>query len=228
MTAEALAARLGHRFARPELLAAALRHSSWVAEHGGESNERLEFLGDAVLDWVVADMVFARHEGVDEGRLTDLRKSVVNAQSLAALASEIGLGDHLLLGKGEDAEGGRRKVSILSDALEAVLGALYLDAGPAEARRIVGSLLEAPVAAAMGSLDRLDPKTRLQELAARGGHGAVEYAVTGEGPDHAKVFTATVTVGGAVSGTGTGPTKKAAEQAAADVACESLRDGDDR
>lgn len=225
MTAEALAARLGHRFSRPELLEEALRHSSWVSEHGGESNERLEFLGDAVLDWVVADMVFVRHEGVDEGRLTDLRKSVVNAQSLAALAAEIGLGAHLLLGKGEDAEGGRRKVSILADAMEAVLGALYLDAGPAEARRVIGALLEAPVAAAMDVLDRLDPKTRLQELAARGGHGAVAYAVTGDGPDHAKVFTATVSVGGAALGTGTGPTKKAAEQVAADVACDALRGG---
>lgn len=228
MMAGALAARLGHRFARPELLEAALRHSSWTAEHGGESNERLEFLGDAVLDWVVADMVYARHEGVDEGRLTDLRKSVVNAQSLATLASALGLGEHLLLGRGEDAEGGRRKVSILSDAFEAVLGALYLDAGPAETRRIVGDLLEGPVAAAMESLDRLDPKTRLQELAARSGHGAVVYAVTGEGPDHAKVFTATVSVGAAVRGTGTGPTKKAAEQAAADVACEALRADDGR
>jgi ribonuclease-3 len=173
-------------------------------------------------------MVYARHEGVDEGRLTDLRKSVVNAHSLAALASTLGLGDHLLLGNGEDAEGGRRKVSILSDALEAVLGALYLDAGPTEARRIVGELLEGPVAAAVESLDRLDPKTRLQELAARGGFGAVAYAVTGEGPDHAKVFTATVSVGDSVRGSGTGPTKKAAEQAAADVACESLRVDDGR
>jgi len=224
MRAEALAARLGHRFSRPELLESALRHRSWVAEHGGESNERLEFLGDAVLDWVVADMVYVLHEGVDEGRLTDLRKSVVNAQSLAALAADIGLGAHLMLGKGEDAEGGRQKPSILSDALEAVLGAVYLDAGPSEARRVVGELFEDRVAAAMSSLDRLDPKTRLQELAARDERGVVTYVVDGSGPDHAKVFSATVLVGGVEAGTGTGPTKKAAEQAAADVACEALRD----
>ena len=219
----ALAARVGHTFADIELLATALRHRSWIAENGGfESNERLEFLGDAVLGWVVADLVYRRHDDLAEGKLTDLRKSVVNAVALAEVASELGIGECLQLGKGEDAAGGRAKTSILSDALEAIFGAVYLDAGPLEAHRVIADIFDAQITRALAGLDRLDAKTRLQEIASRIGDGAVSYRVTDEGPDHEKVFHATVFVGDRELGSGVGRSKKAAEQIAAEIACDVL------
>ena len=126
-----LAARIGYQFADPELLARSMAHRSWCAEHPGTiSNERLEFLGDAVLGWVVADLAFRRFAELPEGALTGVRKGVVNALALADVAEELDLGSFLLLGRGEDAAGGREKPSILSDALEAVFGAVYVDGGP--------------------------------------------------------------------------------------------------
>ena len=131
-----LAARIGYEFADPELLARSMAHRSWCAEHPGTlSNERLEFLGDAVLGWVVADLAFRRFAELPEGALTGVRKGVVNALALAEVAEELDLGAFLLLGRGEDAAGGREKPSILSDALEAVLGAVYVDGGPPAALR---------------------------------------------------------------------------------------------
>jgi ribonuclease-3 len=220
---EDLAARLGHQFERPELLRRAMAHRSYCAEVTGvESNERLEFLGDAVLGWVVADVVFRRHPDMAEGQLTDLRKSVVNANFLAQVARDIDLGAHLLLGKGEDAAGGRDKPSILSDALEAVIGAMYLDGGPDVAHRLVAALIGEGLDVAARSLDHLDHKTQLQELAARFNESAPIYVVRGEGPDHLKRFFATVYIGGEARGEGQGGSKKVAEQAAAAEACERL------
>jgi ribonuclease-3 len=219
----AMAARVGHTFADIELLATAVRHRSWIAEHDGfESNERLEFLGDAVLGWVVADLVYRRHDDLAEGKLTDLRKSVVNAVALAEVASGLGVGECLQLGKGEDAAGGRAKTSILSDALEAIFGAVYLDAGPMEAHRVISNIFNEQITRALAGLDRLDAKTRLQEIASRFGDGAVTYRVTDEGPDHEKVFYATVFVGDRELGSGVGRSKKAAEQIAAEIACDVL------
>ena len=131
------AANLGHEFAEPVMLRRALAHRSWCSENGEESNERLEFLGDAVLGLAVTNYIYRTYPGLPEGDLAKLRASVVNAQSLAEVATELGLGERVLLGKGEDATGGRMKPSILSDALEAVIGAVYLDGGwePAESRR---------------------------------------------------------------------------------------------
>lgn len=218
-----LAERIGHRFGDEELLRTALRHRSWIAENDGhESNERLEFLGDAVLGWVVADLVYRRHDDMAEGKLTDLRKSVVNAIALGGMAEQLGLGEHLMLGRGEDAAGGRQKTSILSDALEAIFGAIYLDAGADVAYRVISSLFREQMVEALAGLDRLDAKTRLQELASRVGGGHVSYRVTDEGPDHEKTFFATVFVGEREMGAGEGRSKKAAEQVAAEIACDAL------
>ena len=218
-----LAERIGHRFGDEELLRTALRHRSWIAENDGhESNERLEFLGDAVLGWVVADLVYRRHDDMAEGKLTDLRKSVVNAIALGGMAEQLGVGEHLMLGRGEDAAGGRQKTSILSDALEAIFGAVYLDAGAEVAYRVISSLFREQMVEALAGLDRLDAKTRLQELASRVGGGHVSYRVTDEGPDHEKTFFATVYVGDREMGAGEGRSKKAAEQIAAEIACDAL------
>ena len=200
-----------------------MAHRSWVAETVGEaSNERLEFLGDAVLGWVVADIAFRRFGELPEGSLTDLRKSVVNAAALAEVATDLGIGEYLLLGKGEDAAGGRDKPSILSDALEAVLGAVYLDGGSEEAYRVIERIIGPRLSSAVGSLDQLDNKSTLQEMTARLGLGAPEYILRSEGPDHAKRFFASVVVDGRVIGDGSGRSKKSAEQQAATAACAAL------
>ncbi|MBI4883755.1 MAG: ribonuclease III [Actinobacteria bacterium] len=218
-----LQSRLGHRFADPSLLRRALAHRSWCAEVEGESsNERLEFLGDAVLGWVVAAIAYDEHTDLAEGRLTDLRKSVVNATTLAEVAGEIDLGPCLLLGRGEDAAGGRTKPSILSDALEAVLGAVYLDGGTEAVRTLIARLLGKRMTAAAERLDRLDYKTVLQELTARLFETAPVYVLTEAGPDHEKRFSATVLVAGKSVGAGEGRSKKLAEQAAAEQAWLSL------
>jgi len=224
-----LETRLGHAFADRTLLERALAHRSWCAEHGdAHSNERLEFLGDAVLGWVVADTVYRRFGDSAEGRLSDLRKAVVNARALAAMARRFGLGDFVLLGRGEDAAGGRQKESILSDALEAVIGAVYLDGGAEAATALIRRLVDEVLERASGKVDHLDHKSRLQELLARRSLDAPRYEVSGEGPDHHRWFCATVSVGGAVIGRGEGPSKKRAEQAAAAEAHRSLEPtGDD-
>jgi ribonuclease-3 len=217
-----LSARLGYAFTDISLLETAMHHRSWNAENdGGESNERLEFLGDAVLGWVVADIVYSQHSDLPEGKLTDLRKSVVNANALAEVAVDLGIGEHLMLGKGEDTAGGREKTSILSDALEAVIGAVYIDAGPQATHDVVSALMGKRIVDAVGGLDRLDAKTRLQELASKL-EAHVHYKVEDEGPDHEKMFFATVFVGDRELGYGEGKSKKAAEQIAAEIACDVL------
>lgn len=217
------AARVGHQFADPSLVRQAFVHRSWQAEHGEPfTNERLEFLGDAVLGWAVADMAFHRLADMPEGKLTDLRRAVVNMHALADIARRLGIGELLLLGRGEDAAGGRDKSSILADTLEAVIGAVYLDAGPGVAFEFVRGLLRDPVEEAIPNLDAFDAKTRLQELCARLELGVPAYDTTGEGPDHERTFTAVVVVGGVARGAGTGRTKKAAEQVAASVAYDAI------
>ncbi|MEJ7799962.1 MAG: ribonuclease III [Ilumatobacter sp.] len=223
MTLGALEQRLGHGFADPKLLHRALSHRSWVAESGDEySNERLEFLGDAVLGWVVADLVFAEYADLAEGALTDLRKSVVNARALAEVALELDLGQHLLLGRGEDAAGGRGKVSILSDALEAVLGAVYLDGGAPAAYALVQRLFVPRLDVAIDTLNTLDYKSALQERLAHDGRVSPDYKVRSTGPDHEKRFFARVLVAKELLGEGEGRSKKAAEQAAASAAFVAL------
>lgn len=226
MTLAALEQRLGHDFADPTLLRRALCHRSWVAEHDEVSNERLEFLGDAVLGWAIADLVFGRFADLAEGALTDLRKSVVNANALAEVAAELHVGQHLLLGKGEDAAGGREKVSILSDAMEALLGAVYLDGGRDVAFTLVERLFLPRLEDAVSSLDRLDYKSALQEVLSRRGRPSPDYKIRSTGPDHDKVFYASVLVAKEQLGYGEGRSKKTAEQAAAAEAFARLTDGD--
>jgi ribonuclease III len=200
-----------------------MSHRSWCAEHPGtDSNERLEFLGDAVLGWVVADLAYHRYDELPEGALTGLRKGVVNALALADVAASLGLGDYLLLGRGEDAAGGREKPSILSDALEALFGAVYVDGGPPAAHAVIDRLIGPRLAGTVERLEFLDFKSRLQELAVRHDAGVPEYHTRSEGPDHAKRFFATVIIDGRVAGEGTGRSKKAAEQAAAEAAADDL------
>ena len=224
----ALEKRLGHDFDQPELLRRALCHRSWVAESlvDERSNERLEFLGDAVLGWVIADLVFHRFADLAEGALTDLRKSVVNANAPAEVAAELHVGQHLLLGKGEDAAGGRDKISILSDAMEAVLGAVYVDGGFGAAFALIERLFVHRLESAVGTLDRLDYKSALQEVLAQRGKPAPDYKVRATGPDHDKKFFAQVVVAKQLFGEGEGRSKKAAEQAAASAAFAALTDDD--
>jgi len=215
----ALADALGHRFADAELLACALSHRSYCSENGGvESNERLEFLGDAVLGMVVTDAVYRRFPELPEGELAKLRSSVVNTATLAEIAAEIRLGSALRLGKGEEATGGRAKTSILADAMEAVIAAVYLDGGMPAAERLVERLFADRVRDSALGPGGDDFKTRLQELAARHYRRPPRYGVTSEGPDHAKRFFAEVKLDGAVRGSGEGRSKKHAEQAAARAA----------
>jgi ribonuclease-3 len=215
--------RLGVEFGDDAGLELALSHRSFCAEHlDVESNERLEFLGDAVLGLVVTDYLYRRYPGVPEGELAKVRAAVVNAEVLAEIARDVGLGSALRLGKGEDSSGGREKTSILSDALEAVIAAVYLDGGWATAERVVLSLVESRIVeAAAGPGDR-DYKSLLQELAARRFDRLPRYQVRDEGPDHAKRFYAVVLVGGEARGEGEGRSKKQAEQAAARAAWQDL------
>ncbi|HSG78156.1 MAG TPA: ribonuclease III [Acidimicrobiia bacterium] len=219
----ALEASLGHRFTDPLLLHRALVHRSYSAEvEGEEPNERLEFLGDAVLGLIVADALYDGWN-LPEGQMAKVRAAVVNETSLAAVATAIGLGSELLLGRGEEATGGRTKPSILADAMEAVLGAVYLDAGLDAALRVVlehwGDLITERAAAP----GRRDYKTRLQEILATRGL-VPSYEVEGSGPDHARLFEATVRADGDVIGRGSGTSKKRAEQEAAEEALAALDD----
>ncbi|MGH9124066.1 MAG: ribonuclease III [Acidimicrobiales bacterium] len=205
------------------LLLRALSHRSWCAETpGARSNERLEFLGDSVLGLVVTDHLFRTYRTLPEGELAKVRASVVNASVLAELAAELAVGDALLLGKGEGASGGREKPSILADAMEALIGAVYLDLGLDAASELVMRLLLDRMTEAAAGPGGQDYKTRLQELCARQLDQLPRYQVVDEGPDHAKVFDAKVWVQGDVRGHGRGRSKKQAEQAAARVAWESL------
>ncbi len=214
-----LSERIGYEFNDIDLLRRAMAHRSWCSEHPGTlSNERLEFLGDAVLGWMIADIAYREHHDLAEGKLTDLRKSVVNASALADIATGIDLGSCLLLGRGEHGGGGRLKPSILSDALEAVIGAVYLDGGVPAAVGLIGRLFAEPLERAATHLDRLDFKTLLQELTARMFDAAPVYVLSETGPDHAKTFTATVMVGGRAVGEAKGRSKKIAEQIAAEAA----------
>lgn len=220
---DALAERLGSRFQGTGLFWRALAHRSWCAEVSGEeSNERLEFLGDSVLGLIVTEHVYRQYPALPEGELAKVRASVVNSQSLAEVATELDIGPSLLLGKGEDASGGREKPSILADAMEAIIGAVYIDGGWEAASQLVLGLLGERITEAAAGPGGQDYKTRLQELSARTFDQLPRYQVVDEGPDHAKHFAATVLVGGVARGRGEGRSKKQAEQAAARAAWTEL------
>ena len=200
----------------PELLQLALTHRSFAYENGGLAhNERLEFLGDSILGQAVTVMLYRDNPTLDEGELAKRRASLVSSVALAEVARSIGLGAHVRLGKGEELTGGRDKGSILADTVEAIIGAAYLSLGGEQATALVLRLI-VPL---MDNPERfgaaMDPKTSLQELAARLGRGLPNYQVTDSGPDHSKRFHATVLLGKTEIATGDGSSKKQAEMAAA-------------
>ena len=190
---------------------------------GNRSNERLEFLGDTVLGMVVTDRIYHDYPDLPEGELAKVRAALVSAPTLATVATELALGDHVLLGRGEEQSGGREKASILADALEAVIGAVYLDGGLDAAAALILRLLGSRIAAAADGPGIHDHKTRLQELSVQKLEEPPRYVVTGEGPDHAKEFHAVVLLQGEARGSGHGSSKKQAEQQAAAEAWEWLR-----
>jgi ribonuclease-3 len=214
---------LGVRFGNQELFTWALTHRSYAYEHGGlPTNERLEFLGDAVLGVIITDLIYRAFPDLPEGQLAKLRAATVNMNVLADVARELAVGDAVRLGRGEELSGGRDKSSILADTLEALLGAIYLDRGLPRTASLIRRLFEARVMEAAGRGAALDYKTSLQELAASSLGGMPSYSIDEEGPDHAKRFTATVSVAGRSYGTGQGRSKKEAEQNAAQEAFETL------
>jgi ribonuclease-3 len=215
---------LGWTFRDPTLLELALTHRSYCAERGVEaSNERLEFLGDSVLGFIVTTFVYDEYPQLSEGELAKLRAVVVSSETLAQLANEVDLGASLRLGKGEDASGGRGKPSILADAMEAVIAAVFLDGGLEAAREVVLTMLETSIREQATGPGDGDYKTRLQELAAQIVDQLPRYRLRHEGPDHSKQFFASVSLRGEVYGVGEGRSKKAAEQAAAREAWARLQ-----
>jgi ribonuclease III len=219
-----LCVNLGVADLEPELLERALTHRSYAYENGGlPTNERLEFLGDAVLGVVVTETLYRAHPDLSEGRLAKLRAAVVNARALADVGRTLDLGSHVRLGRGEESTGGRDKASILSDTVEAVIGAVYIDAGFTVASEVVHRLFDPVIAAASRMGAGLDWKTSLQELAADADLGVPEYLIDESGPDHQKTFTARVRVGSQIYGQGAGRSKKEAEQQAAETAYQTIR-----
>ena len=221
--AQRLDEALGVRFRDLELREASLTHRSFAFERGRDvTNERLEFLGDAVLGLVVTDLAFLRFPDLSEGQLAKLRAAIVNMQALAEVAGELDLGSVLLLGRGEELSGGREKASILADGLEAVLGAVYLDLGLDTARELIERLFWPRMEAYARGEGARDYKTILQELASQDLRELPEYRLSDEGPDHEKEFTAVVYLAGTPWGTGRGRSKKEAEQRAAREAFDKL------
>lgn len=217
-----LGTRVGYEFVDTSLGELALRHRSWCSEHGAvESNERLEFLGDSVLGIIVTDRLFRRLSQANEGALARQRAELVNWRLLATVARDLGVGPLIRLGRGEAATGGAEKASILADALEAIIGAIYLDGGLETAGEVVLGWLATAIDAAIAG-EFTDYKSRLQERAAEVGQAVPLYVVSESGPDHSKWFSATVQVGERASGRGEGFTKKEAEQAAAHLAFKEL------
>lgn len=215
--------RLGHKFKDLGLLELALTHRSWANEQGLEVNyERLEFLGDAVLGLVTAEWLYRTHPGLPEGDLSKKKATLVSEPALARHARKLGLGELLRVGVGEERSGGRDKDSLLSDALEAIFGALYLDGGFEAAHRIVEELV-AESHEVRAEVLPVDAKTRLQEVTQAQGLDLPEYElIAQDGPDHDKVFTFACRVAGRVVGEGSGRSKKVAQQIAAAEALAAL------
>ena len=212
----------------PEILQQALTHSSYAYGQGGLDNERLEFLGDAVVGQAITAALYHQYPDLPEGELAKRRASIVSTGALADVATGISLGSYLRLGRGEELTGGREKPSLLADALEALIGAVFLDQGPQAAHDVVHRLMGDLVKRADELRESSDPKTALQEWAAAAGHGVPKYNITDSGPDHQKVFTADVFLDGhdrssTAVGHGTGSSKKAAELQAAQAALDALR-----
>ena len=208
---------------KDEFLELAFTHRSFAYENGAlETNERLEFLGDSVLGLIVTEELYTRYPELDESRLSPLRSGIVNMRALADIARSLDLGQYIRLGKGEEVTNGRDKNSLLADALEALIGAIYLDKGFAESTRVVRFLIAHTLEEAMSKGAGLDGKSALQELVASLNKGTLEYLVSESGPDHDKSFLAVAMVGGEAIAEGNGKSKREAEQSAARSAFEAL------
>jgi len=221
---EALEERLGYRFRDRAHLSAALRHASAAEVAGPRTNERLEFLGDAVLGLALSDLLIERYPASNEGQLSKYRATLVKTTSFARKARELGLNEHLTLGRGEERTGGREKSSILAAAYEAVMGAIFLESGYAQVKSIVichfGEAIDG-----VGQLETMDAKTELQERLQATHHTTPTYRVVREeGPDHARWFVVEVLLGAEVLASGEGGSKRSAEQAAARQALERTRE----
>ncbi|MEZ4268988.1 MAG: ribonuclease III [Myxococcota bacterium] len=220
----ALQLALAHDFADPRLLRRALTHSSWSHEFDGDvaNNERLEFLGDAVLELAISGWLFRSYPQMPEGQLTQMRARVVNARALANIAQNLHIGGLLRVGVGEERTGGRKRRSLLADAFEALLGAVYLDGGFEAASRVVRRLFEGELRH-LAHVAPKDPKSQLQEWA-QGQHRVTpRYRMVGaEGPDHEVCFEAEVTIPDVITARGSGPSKKDAQRAAAERALEGV------
>ena len=225
---ETLQLALGHRFRKKIHLRRAITHPSYINEHPEEKicdNQRLEFLGDATLDFVIGAWVFRTYPDFDEGRMTRLRAALVRTETLAQFAKEAGIGDALRLGKGEEDAGGRERNANLCDAFEAVVGALYLDGGLEAVEAFIEPLVCPAAKATLASNADQDAKSRLQEWSQAELGATPRYRIVSEqGPDHAKTFEAEVLLSKQVAGHGWGHSKQAAEQAAAQAACDDLID----
>jgi ribonuclease-3 len=207
----------------PQLLDLAFTHRSHAYESGAQTtNERLEFLGDSVLGLIVTEELYRRYPDLDESRLSPLRSGIVNMRALAEIARTLELGEFIRLGKGEETTGGRDKNSLLADALEALIGAIYLESGYAETYKVVSDLIHDTLQNVMTKGAGLDGKTALQELMAVQGKGVPEYLVSETGPDHDKSFSAVAMVGRVAISQGEGKSKREAEQLAARSAFEIL------
>lgn len=226
MNLEDLQEKIGIQFKDKELLQRAFIHRSHLneAKHLLSSNERLEFLGDAVLSFLTSEYLYKTYPDFPEGILTNIRSSLVKTQSLASVAQKLGLGELLLLSHGEEASGGRKNVSLLADSFEALLGAIFLDSDVETARSFLTKILFIEAKSIVTNKTYIDYKSLFQEIIQQKSRISPTYLVTrSEGPDHAKTFWVEATVGGATLGTGKGHSKQEAEQAAASNALEKMK-----
>jgi len=227
---EALEEKLGYQFHRRDLLVRSLTHRSWLAEHGAAlpencDNEQLEFLGDSILGFVVSESLVARHPALREGQLSQWKAHLVSAAHLHNCARALGLGDHLRLGRGEERNGGRERKTLLANAFEAVIAALYLDAGMGATRAFVEEfVLSVPETPGdVESIGRLNHKSVLQERTQALGLPVPRYTIVEtSGPEHAKIFTVEVRIGSQLAGRASASSKKAASQLAAQLLLEKL------
>lgn len=216
----------GYKFENRKNLIQALTHSSYANENKGDKlqcNERLEFLGDTVLNMIISENIYLNYPHFSEGEMTKIRANVVCEPSLVRCAEKLNLGEHLLLGKGEENTGGRTRTSILSDAVEAVIGAIYIDGGIEEARKFVLSQMKGFIEDSVNGTIFMDYKTQLQEIVQKNSDRKISYEIIEEkGPDHNKLFVSQVKLDEVVAGTGEGRTKKEAEQMAAKSSLEKI------
>ena len=220
---ELIQEKIGYVFKKPELLESAITHSSYANENQCDNNERLEFLGDSILSLIVSDCLFKKYGHINEGRLSKIRASLVCEQSLAEIAKKIDLGNIIRLGKGEEKTGGRCRASIVSDAFEALIAAIYLDSGIRNVTKWLMKLIKPEIEAAEQKRNFGDFKTRLQECVQKFGHSKVVYEIIEEnGKDHAKKFVMAAVINGKQAGKGEGFNKKEAEQKAAQMALKKL------